>query len=351
MSVRVLAVGASAGGQEALERLVAALPAELGACVLVTVHITPTARSRLPEILTRAGSLPAAHARDGQPLRPDTIVVAPPDRHLVVDGGRAWLSPGPKVNRHRPSVDVMFASTARWAGPDMAAVVLSGSLDDGAVGAAVVARAGGAVYVQDPAEAQFVGMPRAALAAVPDATVVPTTRMAALLTTAVRSTPAPPRRAADAGREGDGPVNMADSSNPLYLSSDEARLTRLVCPDCHGSLAQVDLPTITYYRCHVGHQWSPQTLAAAQAEVSEEKLWSAVAALDEQAALRRHLATHGGGPAEESPAVEEDSADHLRAADRAGYLAHTLRRLLDPPVTHHGGQGADTDPDVIDPVS
>src|SRR4051812_16896190 len=130
MGVKVLAVGASAGGVEALERVVADLRADLHACVLVTVHTSPTARSRLPRILSRAGPLPAEHARDGTPLLPNTILVAPPDRHLLMVEGHARLDAGPKVNRHRPSVDVLFASVARSAGPDAVALVLSGSLDD-----------------------------------------------------------------------------------------------------------------------------------------------------------------------------------------------------------------------------
>jgi two-component system, chemotaxis family, protein-glutamate methylesterase/glutaminase len=114
-------------------------------------------------------------------------------------------------------------------------------------------------------------------------------------------------------------------SDPSYLSAGETGLTRLACPDCGGSLAQVELPTITYYRCHIGHQWSPQTLAAAQAEEAEKKLWAAVAALDEQAALRRHLAGQGAG---DSP--EEDIAEHQRAAQSASRLARTMRSELNP---------------------
>lgn len=316
MSVRVVAVGASAGGVEALQRLVAALPADLGACVLVTLHITPTARSALPEILTRAGRLPASHAIDGQLLRPNTIVVAPPDRHLLAVEGRARLDTGPKVNRSRPSVDVMFTSAARCAGPGAVAMVLSGVLDDGAVGAAVVYGVGGTVFVQDATEARFKGMPCAAQAAVPTATMVPVATMAEMLAPVVRSRPA---RRTDIG-QGDTSMTMADSGDPRYLSPDETNLTRLSCPDCDGSLAQVDLPSISYYRCHVGHQWSPQTLAAAQAESVENKLWAAAAALDEQAALRRHLATHTGGV----------MGGHLQAAERATHLAGTLRDLLAP---------------------
>lgn len=78
MTAKLLAIGGSAGSVEALEQLAAGLPADLGAIVLVTVHIGATARSNVPQILTRSGPLPAAHAADGIPLKPNTIIVARP---------------------------------------------------------------------------------------------------------------------------------------------------------------------------------------------------------------------------------------------------------------------------------
>jgi hypothetical protein len=84
-------------------------------------------------------------------------------------------------------------------------------------------------------------------------------------------------------------MDMVESADPAFLLEGESKLTRLTCPDCGGSMAQVDLPQISYFRCHVGHQFAPQALAAAQAEASEKKLWSAVAALEEQAAVLRYL--------------------------------------------------------------
>jgi two-component system chemotaxis response regulator CheB len=111
---------------------------------------------------------------------------------------------------------------------------------------------------------------------------------------------------------------MEESSDLQFLSAGETRLTRLACPECGGALAEAVLPQITYYRCHVGHQFGPQSLAAAQAETAEAKLWGAVATLEETAALARHLATHTH--------VGEDVADQQsRTADWAARLAETVR--------------------------
>ena len=279
----VLAVGGSAGSIEALMELVAGLPVDLPAAVLVTVHVGGKTRSALPGILSRAGPLPALHARHGEPLRRGRIYVAPPDLHLLATAGVARLSGGPRVNRHRPAVDVMFASAARWARDRLVAVVLSGVLDDGAVGSALVARAGGRVIVQDPAHALFDSMPRAALSAVPTAVAAPVTKLAEVIVRTLGEL-LDGRDGTDVDDGEGGPemaeMRMGDSDDPLFLSAEEVRLTRLSCPECSGGLAEVDMTGIRYYRCHVGHQYSPQSLEAAQREAVEAKLWAAAAALD-----------------------------------------------------------------------
>ncbi|MFL6160662.1 MAG: chemotaxis protein CheB [Jatrophihabitantaceae bacterium] len=283
----VVVIGGSAGSFYPLRDLIAGLPPELPAAVLVVIHRGERTPSHLAEILTRAGELPAEPAVDGEVLRSGRVYVAPPSRHLITNRGRLRLTGGPRVNRHRPSVDVLFASTARWARDRTVAVVLSGVLDDGAVGAALVAHAGGQVLAQQPAEAYFASMPAAALAAAPNARALPSTELAgAVLEQAL----AVARTADQHPMHPREPImNMADSDDPGFLDEGETKLTRLACPECGGGLAEVDLPQITYFRCHVGHQYAPQTLVAAQAEAAEAKLWSAVAALEERAALRRYL--------------------------------------------------------------
>jgi two-component system, chemotaxis family, protein-glutamate methylesterase/glutaminase len=317
----VVAVGGSAGGIEALVAMVAGLPPDLPACVLVTVHIGERARSKLPRILERAGPLPAQHALHEEPLRAGRIYVAPPGFHLLATRGIARLSAGPRVNRHRPAIDVMFGSTARWAGDRVVAVVLSGVLDDGAVGAALVAHAGGQVVVQDPAEALFASMPRAALVAAPDAVVQPTAKLGRTVAEMIDARG--PAGLGDVHRQMEPEMSMADSSDPRFLAADESRLTRLTCPDCGGSLAEVRLSRITYYRCHVGHQFGPKTLEAAQAEAAERKLWSGVAALEDHAALARHLAG--------VDSHNEDAVGYRKVAERAADLAEEMRSHLDAP--------------------
>ena len=319
----VLAVGGSAGSVRPLVEIVGDLPRDLPAAVLVTIHIGE--QTRLPQILSRSGPLRATQAQDSELLEQSRIYVAPPGRHLITRNGRALLSPEPRVNRHRPAVDVMFASAAEWVAGRSVAVVLSGVLDDGAVGAALIDQVGGQVLVQDPDEAEFAGMPRAALAAAPRARAVPVAELALRIRRSLDATRSRTSSGAVASETTWGAdMDTVESTDPAVLFEDESKLARLTCPDCGGGMAQVDLPKISYFRCHVGHQFAPQALAAAQVEASEKKLWSAVAALEEQATVLRYLRQ----PAQrQDEAVEGDgtSTKRDRYAEEIATRAVALR--------------------------
>jgi two-component system chemotaxis response regulator CheB len=115
---------------------------------------------------------------------------------------------------------------------------------------------------------------------------------------------------------------MADSDDPGFLTPDEARLTRLSCPECNGGLAEIEISDFRYYRCYVGHQYSPQSLEAAQRESAEAKLWAAAAALEEHAALARHLAKHA--------VVSNSEQYHQAARQSADAAEEVLSRLQRP---------------------
>jgi two-component system chemotaxis response regulator CheB len=181
------------------------------------------------------------------------------------------------------------------------------------------------VVVQDPEEAAQRSMPLAALAAAPAAIMRPAAELGKVVFNMLGERGL-------AGWPHIGPpqveVTMKETSDLQFLSSGETGLTRLTCPDCGGALAEGVLPNITYYRCHVGHQFGPQSLAAAQADTAEAKLWGAVAALEETAALGRHLAAQA--PSDDDFAEERNSTaawatdlastvrEHIRSAPGAG---------------------------------
>src|SRR5919107_2308696 len=188
----IVVVGASAGGVEALAELAASLPSELSAAVFVVLHLPPTGTSALPEILHRHGPLPAAHVKDGEPIQPGRIYVAPPDHHLLLRTGHVHLSHGPRENGHRPAIDPLFRSAAREYASRVIGLVLSGSLDDGTAGLLAIKSRGGVAVVQDPADALYPGMPGSALEHLQVDHVLPAASMGQLLTTLTADLAQPP---------------------------------------------------------------------------------------------------------------------------------------------------------------
>jgi len=167
----IVVIGASAGGVEALLPMLAGVTAQAPP-LLAVLHLPRDRPSLMAGIFARACQVPVREAVDKAPLEPGTITFAPPDYHLLVErGGTLALSVDEPVQFCRPSIDVLFESAADVHGAGVLAMVLTGGNDDGAAGAAAVHRAGGRVLVQDPAGARGELMPRAALAAVPQARV------------------------------------------------------------------------------------------------------------------------------------------------------------------------------------
>jgi len=162
----VVAIVGSAGAISAMERVLADLPSDLRAAVIIVLHLTPQHRSVLPAILARKTPLAVKPAANGDVLIPGTVYVAPPDAHLIVNGdGALQLERSELVHHVRPSADALLLSIAKDYRGRCLAVVLSGTGIDGAAGAAAVKRAGGTVLAQDEATSQHFGMPGAAILA------------------------------------------------------------------------------------------------------------------------------------------------------------------------------------------
>jgi two-component system chemotaxis response regulator CheB len=163
MNGRIIVIGASLSGIDALSKLVGELPADLPAPVLIVQHVASHSPGMLPQILSRAGPLPAVHPKSSTSLEPGRIYVAPPDRHMLVEKGWIRLSHGPRENFARPAIDPLFRSAAMAYGPAAVGVVLTGQLDDGTAGLLAIKDRGGVTIVQDPQEATAASMPRSAM--------------------------------------------------------------------------------------------------------------------------------------------------------------------------------------------
>jgi two-component system chemotaxis response regulator CheB len=312
----IIVIGASAGGVEALQVLVGGFPPDLPAAVFVVLHRAAEGQSLLAHVLGRAGALPVADGVDGEAISSGRIYVAPPDHHLLVERGFVRVTRGPKENRFRPAVDVLFRSAAYSYGPRVIGVILTGALDDGTAGLWAVKDRGGLAVVQEPWEALHSSMPENALRYVRVDACVPLAKIAPTLVRFARE---------PAAAEGDYPVSkklaletrMARERYPFDMSLlDVGELSPYTCPECHGSLVQLRDGDITRFRCHTGHAFSMDSLLAEVSGSLETSLWNTLRTVQESMLLLRHLAQH----------ARDREDDHL--AERAEQSAQVLRDLL-----------------------
>ncbi|MBW4563733.1 MAG: chemotaxis protein CheB [Mojavia pulchra JT2-VF2] len=288
----LIVVGASAGGVKALTYLVQHLPTELNAAVLIVLHVHSQSPCILPQILNNAGNLPASAAQDGEAIEKGRIYVAPPDYHLRVKPGYLHLTRGPKENRHRPAIDLLFRSAAQAYGKRVVAVVLTGMLDDGTAGLMAVKMRGGVAVVQDPDDAMYAGMPRSALENVEDIDyVLPMSEIPSILV-ALANTPMAqePENFIQSNIEPEsdiGQFNMEVEDSGVL----PGKPSTFICPDCGGTLWEHEEGKLLRFKCHVGHAFGAETLLALQSEELEEALWTAVRALQEKAMLSERMAS------------------------------------------------------------
>lgn len=288
----IIVIGASAGGLKAFETLVSQLPSNLPAAVFIVWHISPDYPSLLPEILAKSTPLRVKHATGKEPIRPGHIYVAPPDRHLLVEWGNVRLSRGPKENRFRPAIDVLFRSAARSYGERVLGVVLSGSLDDGAAGLYAIKERGGITVVQDPSDALHSSMPKAALQAVDVDYCVPIIEMGALLAHLVNKA-IPVQEVNPVSKKMDIEVGIARQDNGLEMGIMKlGDFSPYTCPECHGVLLQLKEGSLIRFRCHTGHAYSLNTLLAEVTQSIEESLWDGIRTIEASEMLMIHTAKH-----------------------------------------------------------
>jgi two-component system, chemotaxis family, protein-glutamate methylesterase/glutaminase len=291
----IIVIGASAGGVEALIALVGGLPADFPAAIFVVVHFPAQSASALPRILTRAGPLPATHAQHEEAIRPGRIYVATPDCHLLVRPGVVHVVRGPRENHCRPAIDPLFRSAALAYGPRVIGVILSGTLGDGTAGLLTVKRQGGVAIIQDPASALFPEMPRNALEYVDVDYVLPLTEIAPVL---VRLASEPVRETLSVGKSADqqNEVALAEADMATIENGKPSGTPSVFgCPECGGTLWELQEDELLRFRCRTGHAFSSDSLLSVQAEALEGALWAALRGLEENAALARRMAARARG--------------------------------------------------------
>jgi two-component system, chemotaxis family, protein-glutamate methylesterase/glutaminase len=268
----LVAIGASAGGIEALRIVLPMLPPEIPAAVAIVLHRSASHDGdRLRTVLSANVRLPVSVADDGALIQPGRIALCPGGVHLVAERGRFRLTTEAHENGSRPAVDVLFRSVAATCGPRAVGVILSGTLDDGTAGLATIKAAGGFAVVQDPRDATFAGMPANAIENVAVDAIAPAGQLGAII---ARFAHAAANRPPPSGEQRD------ESSEPSLFS----------CPDCGGVLSLIEGDGSVRFRCRTGHAYGPRTLFSKQGEGLEAALWVALRALVERTDLSERLA-------------------------------------------------------------
>ena len=304
----VVAVGASAGGVEALSQLAAGLPPDLPYAVVVVLHMPAGAPSVLARIIDRNGPLPAVTADDGAPLEQGVIHVAVPNRHLLVQDHRIVLSEGPTENGHRPAINALFRSVALAYGQRAVGVLLSGVLDDGVLGSAAIRSRGGITIAQSPSDALFPAMPQNAIDAGVVDNEVPAAEVGGLLKQLAYRVSEEREMEPDKRMELENRIAMARRFSTEFDTEALGPPSGYSCPDCNGSLISVSEGN---YRCQVGHAWTAEALLRARDEEVEDALWVAVRSLQEKAKLSRRLAAQvAPGMLSERYQALADEAEH-----------------------------------------
>jgi len=272
----IIVIGASAGSLDTLRGIAEALPADHPGTVFVVAHVGQT-RSILPDLLRRVGKLTASHSREREPIRKGHIYVAPPDQHMLIEDGHVCLSRGPREHFTRPAIDPLFRSAAKIFGVRVIGVVLSGGGSDGAVGLADIQDAGGLAAVEDPSDAAFPDMPRAAASLREPHFVVRAAEIPALLVRLSAET-----ISVETKRRLEG------ASTAMEMNEFERPIT-FSCPECGGALRIKPKNGSQEYGCHVGHRFGAIELLEAQSDGVERSLYVALRMLHEQAEFARRM--------------------------------------------------------------
>ncbi|HEY9873871.1 MAG TPA: chemotaxis protein CheB [Candidatus Obscuribacterales bacterium] len=321
----IIVIGASAGGVEALTKLVADLPKDLPAAIFIVIHFPSWGKSLLPQILSREGPLRAEHARDNEAIVHGRIYVAQPDYHLLVKRGHMCLVKGPQENGARPAIDPLFRTAARAYGRRAVGVVLSGALDDGTVGLIDLKRLGGVAVVQDPDDALFSGMPSSAIKHVDVDHIVSLSSIASTLVRLVHEPVAEEGgKTVPSESEFDIDTDIVEVDGAAMRSRNHpGPPSTFSCPDCGGSLFQINEGGFLQFRCRVGHAFSAQNLVAAQCEAQEGAMWAAIRSLEERAELMHKLASNAYESGR-SISAERFEAQALEAEKRADLIRQVL---------------------------
>lgn len=280
---KVIVIGTSAGGLNAVKILISQLQEDFHAPILLVQHISADATGNvLLNALNEQSNLKCAHAIHGTQLQNGHLYMAPSDHHLMVDeeDGKILVTKGAQENRSRPAIDPLFRSAAVAFGNKVIGILLSGYLDDGTAGMIAIQRCGGTCIVQDPLDAEYPDMPQNALNQLKIDYCLPLLEMGDLLYQLISK---------KSGQRKVTPKDIIiEAKIAKRVLSDLPSVNALGdqvpfnCPGCGGVLWKIEEGSAMRYRCHTGHAYTSASLIAEQTMKIEETMWIALRMFEER---------------------------------------------------------------------
>lgn len=314
---RVVVIGTSAGGLDALKILIRQLPKDFPLPILAVRHISPDATGNiLLEELNKLDTLICQQAKSGKALKSGHLYLALADHHLLIDENLKMLvTKGAHENRSRPAIDPLFRSAAVTFGVGVIAILLTGYLDDGTSGMIAIKKCGGTCIVQDPEDAEYPDMPRNALNNVAVDHCLPLAEMGALLEKlAIKKLGKPKPIPADVLIEAKIAERVLSDLASVNELGDQVPFN---CPGCGGVLWQVGKDKEMRFRCHTGHAYTADYLLAEQTNKIEETMWAALRMFEERKNLLTQMARGekgaGSPTALERAEMSQVHIDRIRA--------------------------------------
>jgi two-component system chemotaxis response regulator CheB len=318
----IVVVGSSAGGVEAVSLVLEGLPSDSMAAVFVVQQTPGHSPSELAMMLNRRSKIPVAIPKDGETIQPGRVYLAPPNQHLIVKRGSICLGNGPKENRSRPAIDVLFRTAAHAYGPRVIGVILSGVLNDGTSGLMSIKNHGGRSIVQDPGDAVFDGMPRSAIALTKVDHVLKAIDIGPLLGSLM----------ADEHQEKGGTAVMPEYKDqadvgefggPGIGNVAPYPPSALTCPSCGGAVWQIQEQALTLFKCHTGHSYTAELMLEEQSEAVDAAAWMLLRSINENVNLRKKLAEWA-----RATGRTEEAEFHEQQAQEAEKQSSAFRSLI-----------------------
>lgn len=277
----IIVIGASAGGYEAICKILKNIPKEFPASIVLVNHLSPSSTGEgLVTYLKKNTKLNCVLAHDGDELQKGTVYIAPADFHTLLSKEGLVVVRGPRENKYRPAIDPMFRSAAVAFSSRVIGIILTGMLEDGTMGMKAIKDCGGTTIIQDPEEATFPDMPVVVKNSVQVDYILSIKEIANLLVELVN-------QVAEEIKEVPEHLKLENEVATRFITGNQVveqlgEVAPYVCPDCGGSLWQRDMEGSVLFRCHSGHSYDMHSLLHRKTQGLEESFWISLRILEEK---------------------------------------------------------------------